>query len=71
MSEVAAPKSKTTALVLAFFLGGLGAHRFYTGHTGTAVAQLLTVGGCGFWALFDLIQIAMGNFKDSDGNDLA
>ena len=34
-------KSAGVAYLLWFFLGGLGAHRFYLGATGTAVAQLL------------------------------
>lgn len=34
-------KSAGAAYVLWFFLGGLGAHRFYLGQTGTAVAQLI------------------------------
>lgn len=34
-------KSKSTAVVLAFFLGGLGAHKFYMGHNGWGVVYLL------------------------------
>jgi TM2 domain-containing membrane protein YozV/ribosomal protein L40E len=34
-------KSRTAATLLAFFLGGLGIHRFYLGHTGIGVAQLI------------------------------
>lgn len=34
-------KSTGVAYLLWFFLGGFGAHRFYLGATGTAVAQLL------------------------------
>ncbi|MGV9009311.1 NINE protein [Brevundimonas sp.] len=34
-------KSAGLAYVLWFFTGGLGGHRFYLGHTGSAVAQLL------------------------------
>lgn len=59
------------ALLLAIFLGALGAHRFYVGKTGTAVLQLLTCGGLGVWALIDIIMIAMGNFRDKNGLPLA
>lgn len=34
-------KSKVTAAILAFFLGGFGIHNFYLGKTGRGVAQLL------------------------------
>jgi RNA polymerase subunit RPABC4/transcription elongation factor Spt4 len=61
-------KDWLTTLLLCFFLGALGVHRFYTGHTAIGVVQLLTLGGCGIWALIDLIIIIMGNFKDSNGH---
>ena len=55
-------------LLLFFFLGIFGIHRFYTGHTAIGVVQLLTLGGCGIWALIDFILIIVGSFKDADGN---
>ena len=61
-------KDWMTTLLLAVFAGGLGVHRFYTGHTGIGVAQLLTLGGCGIWSLIDIIQIITGKFADADGN---
>jgi TM2 domain-containing membrane protein YozV len=44
-----------------------GAHRFYTGKTGTALLQLFTLGGLGIWATIDLIILIVGAFKDKDG----
>lgn len=61
-------KDWLTTLLLAIFLGSFGVHRFYTGHTSTGVVQLFTLGGCGIWALIDIISIAMGDFKDNNGN---
>ena len=75
-------KSKVAAIVLALFLGGLGVHRFYLGHSGTGTTMLLlflagffTCGAThlvvGIWALVDLIQIATGSLRESNGRALA
>ena len=64
----ASPKSFVAALILVVLLGGLGVHRFYVGKPGTAILIILTLGGfLGIWPLIDLILIATGNFKDSNG----
>ena len=60
-----------TTLLLSFFLGGLGVDRFYLGQTGLGIAKLLTLGGCGVWAIIDFILIAMRNITDVDGKPLA
>lgn len=50
-------------LLLWFFLGGLAAHRWYKGKpTGWNILFILTAGGCGVWALIDLINILKGDF---------
>jgi len=64
------PKEWLVTLLLCLFLGGIGVHRFYTGHTAIGIVQLLTLGGCGIWTLIDYILIIAGNFKDSEGNPL-
>ena len=63
-------KSRLVALLLCFFLGGLGIHRFYVGKTGTGILMILTLGGLGIWTLIDLIMILVGSFKDKDGKVL-
>jgi TM2 domain-containing membrane protein YozV len=57
-------------ILLCWFLGYLGVHRFYTGHTVIGIIQLLTVGGCGIWVLIDLIILATGSYKDAQGNPI-
>jgi len=42
------------------FVGTFGAGRWYLGNNGVALAQLLTCGGLGVWALIDAILILMG-----------
>ena len=67
-------KSKIVAGVLGIALGGFGAGRFYTGHTGIAVAQLLvSIFTCGlghFWGLIDGIMILANGGTDAQGRTL-
>ncbi len=60
-------KSRLVAILLAFFIGGLGAHRFYVGKIGTGILWLFTLGWLGIGVIVDIILIAAGSFKDSDG----
>jgi TM2 domain-containing membrane protein YozV len=64
----ASDKRILPAFLLCFFFGIFGAHRFYAGKIGSAVAQLLTIGGLGIWALVDLILLVCGAFTDGAGN---
>jgi TM2 domain-containing membrane protein YozV len=61
-------KSQLVALLLVILVGGLGIHRFYLGYTTIGIIQLLTLGGCGVWALIDLIRIAIGDLGPKDGD---
>lgn len=64
-------KSKKVTLLLSFFLGWAGAHRFYTGKVGTGILWLLTGGLFGIGALVDFILICADGFKDKQGHALA
>lgn len=61
-------KSQVTALILVALIGGLGIHRFYLGYTWQGIVQLLTLGGCGVWALIDLIRIITGDLQPKNGS---
>lgn len=63
-------KGQIIAGVLQLLVGTFGVGRFYTGHIGIGVAQLLTLGGCGIWALVDGIMILVGDPRDAAGRPL-
>ena len=72
-------KSRIGAGLLGILLGGFGAHNFYLGYTGKAVAQLLitclSFGLLYFisstWGLIEGILILVGTInKDADGKVL-
>lgn len=67
ISKNAGGKSQLIALIICIFLGGIGIHRFYLGYTLEGVIQLLTLGGCGIWALIDLVRIITGDLQPKDG----
>lgn len=60
-------KDWVVAVVLSLLVGTLGIDRFYLGYTALGVLKLITLGGCGIWALIDLILIALGNVPDANG----
>ena len=64
-------KSWIAALLLCFFVGSFGVHRFYVGKIGTGILKLITVGGFGLWYLIDLILVLAGGQHDKQGRDLA
>jgi len=50
-------KSKTTAYLLWFFLGLLGAHKFYLNKTGVGILYLFTLGIFGLGVFIDLFTL--------------
>lgn len=67
MNPAVSPKGFVPTILLCFFLGALGIHRFYVGKVGTGILQLITIGGLGIWTMIDFILVVTGNFKDSSG----
>ncbi len=61
-------KDFVVTILLCFFLGNFGVHRFYAGKIGTGVLMLFTFGGFGIWTIYDMVMIATGNFTDRDGH---
>lgn len=68
-------KSKLVAVLLAFFLGGIGIHDFYLGYNKNGIIKIILtvctgVGG-GIWALIDFIRLLTGSLdKDANGVEL-
>lgn len=68
-------KSKLVAVLLAFFLGGIGIHDFYLGYTKYGVIKIVLtvctgIGGS-IWALIDFIRLLTGSLdKDANGVEL-
>ena len=58
--------SKTSAILITFFLGGLGVHRFMAGKIGTGIIWLLTGGCLGIGWIVDIVKVCTGSFKKKD-----
>lgn len=48
---------------ICWLVGIFGIHRFMLGDTTNGILMLLTLGGCGIWALIDLINILSGKMS--------
>lgn len=59
--------SKLAAVLITFFLGELGIHRFLAGKIGTGILWLLTCGMFGIGWLVDFIKVCTGSFTKKDG----
>ena len=64
-------RSWIVTLILCFFFGYFGIHRFYTGNWIIGLLQLCTASGAFVWWLIDMILILTGAYHDGDGNTLA
>lgn len=62
---VTSDKKKKTALLLCAFGGFLGLHYFYVGRLIKGLLYFCTLGFCGIGWLLDIINVALGNFRDN------
>ncbi len=69
-----APKTRLAYILLALFLGTLGIHNFYAGHTKHGVIKLVLLVACGLglivnpiWSIVEIITVK----QDAQGNTLA
>ncbi len=67
MADRVSPKSRLAVVLLVWFLGPFGIHRFYLEKIGTGILMLITFGGFGIWVLVDFIIAVCGEMKDKDG----
>lgn len=66
-ASVNGQKSKLVAVLLAFFLGGIGIHDFYLGYNKNGIIKIVltvcTGFGGGIWALVDFIRLLTGSLN--------
>lgn len=63
-------RSRLVTLLLCWFMGPLGIHRFYAGRNASGLLFLFTFGFLGLGVLLDLISIATGGFRDEHGRPI-
>lgn len=63
------PVSKVAYCLLAFFLGGIGIHKFYAGRIAAGILYLLFFWTC-IPAFIAFIEFIIGLCKESDGNGM-
>jgi TM2 domain-containing membrane protein YozV len=64
------PKQRNTVILLCYFAGIFGVHRFYLGKILSGIFMLLTLGGLTIWTCIDFVTAVTGTLRDSNGRYL-
>ena len=70
MTEQKQLQSKSSMILICFFLGSLGIHRYMMGYSNWWL-MLITCGGCGIWGLIDFIRLITDGLPMADGRKLS
>ena len=65
------PKKRNTVILLSYFFGIFGVHRFYLGKIVSGLLMLLTFGGLTVWASLDFVKAVCGKYSDSRGRPVS
>ncbi|MDR2339830.1 MAG: TM2 domain-containing protein [Deltaproteobacteria bacterium] len=66
-SRSISPKKRNVVILLCYFLGMFGVHRFYLGKILSGVFMALTLGGLTVWQFIDFVLAINGPLTDSQG----
>ncbi len=67
MTEVRSEYNQIVAILLWWFAGVIGAHRFYTGKWMSGLLYLFTFGLFGIGWVYDGVMLVTGRFTDANG----
>jgi TM2 domain-containing membrane protein YozV len=62
-------QKKMMMFLICWVIGWTGIHRMMMGYKNWWL-MLITLGGCGIWALIDMVMILTGGLKMADGRPL-
>ena len=63
------PQQKIMMLLICWFLGSFGIHRYMMGYSNWWL-MLITLGGCGIWTIIDFVMLLVDKLPMADGTPL-
>jgi hypothetical protein len=65
------PKKRNVVILLCYFFGIFGVHRFYLGKIMSGIFMILTFGGLTIWCCIDFVRAVTAPFTDSKGREVS